>query len=62
MTLAAKTILESFEALPEPDKEAVVVEILRRATAAPYPTMEDEDLIFAADQVFLELDRREGVD
>ena len=62
MTQAAKTIIESFEALPESDKEAVAVEILRRATSAPYPALEDEDLLFAADQVFLELDRREGGD
>ena len=62
MSQAVKTIIECFEALPEPDKEAVVVEILRRVTTAPYPALEDEDLILAADQVFLELDRREGAD
>ena len=62
MTRAAKQIIESFESLPEPDRQSVVVEILRRAAADAYPALEDEDLVFAADQVFLELDRRESSD
>jgi hypothetical protein len=60
MTRAAKQIIESFESLPEPDKQSVVVEILRRATADEHPVLEDEALVLAADQVFLGLDRREG--
>ena len=60
MTRAAKQVIESFEALPETEKHSVVVEILRRATTENYPALEDEDLVLAADQVFLELDRREG--
>ena len=62
MTRAAKQVIESFESLPDPDKQSVVVEILRRATVDAYPALEDEDLVLAADQVFLELDRREGSD
>ena len=62
MTQAARHLIESFEALPEPDKQSVVVEILRRAIPDHYSTLEDEDLLLAADQVFLELDRRESED
>ncbi len=62
MTRAAKQIIESFESLPEPEKQSVVVEILRRTAADAYPALEDEDLVLAADQIFLELDRREGSD
>jgi hypothetical protein len=59
MTRAARQIIETFEALPEPDKKAVAVEILRQTVDENYSNLEDTDLIFAADQVFLELDRRE---
>jgi len=62
MTREAKQVIESFESLPEPERQSVVVEILRRAAADTYPVLEDEDLVFAADQIFLELDRREGFD
>lgn len=60
MTKAVREVIEIFEALPEADKPSVVGEILRRATADDYPALEDDALILAADQVFLELDRCEG--
>ncbi len=59
MTDAARRIVETFEALPEEDRQTVVVEILRRTAADVYPALEDKDLVLAAEQVFLELDRRE---
>ena len=60
MTQAAKQLIESFESLPESDKQSVAVEILRRTTSDGYPALADEELVLAADQVFLDLDRREG--
>ena len=60
MTQAAKQLIEDFDSLPEPDKQSVVVEILCRTAADAYPALEDEDLVLAADHVFLDLDRREG--
>jgi len=60
MTQAAKQLIESFESLPESDKQSVAVEILRRTTSDSYPALADEDLVLAADQVFLDLNRREG--
>jgi len=62
MTGVAQRILETFEALPESDKHAVAVEILRRTLDVSYSAPEDEELLLAADQVFLELDRREEPD
>ena len=62
MTKAVREVIEIFEALPEADKLSVVDEILRRATTDNYAALEDDALILAADQVFLELDRREGSD
>ena len=59
MTKAAQKILATFETLPEPDKQAVVVEILRHASQEVYRAPDDADLVFAADQVFLGLDQRE---
>ena len=60
MTLAAQRILETFETLPETDKQTVAVEILRRTLDDSAP--EDQDLVLAADQVFLQLDRSEALD
>lgn len=54
---AARKILEEFDALPEVDKQAVVLELLRRAVAAGYAFPDDSGLVRAADQVFAELDQ-----
>ena len=58
MTRAAQKILQTFDELPEDDKQEIAVEILRR-TPVDYPEFSDSALVFAADQIFLELDRRE---
>jgi hypothetical protein len=55
-------MIKTFEALPEDDQRSVVLEILRRATTDDYPPVDEADLVLAADQVFLDLDRREERD
>jgi hypothetical protein len=55
LTQAAQQLLEAFEALPETDKQAVATEILRRTLNAGSPGLDDDDLVLAADQIFLEL-------
>ncbi|MEA2601948.1 MAG: hypothetical protein QOF89_2940 [Acidobacteriota bacterium] len=62
MTKAAKKLLATFETLPEPDKQELAVEILRHTLNESYSSPDDSDLVFAADQLFLELDRRESQD
>ena len=62
MTRVAKRFLQTFEKLPEPDKHAVAVEILRHTLEEGYSSPDDSDLVFAADQLFLELERRETQD
>jgi hypothetical protein len=62
MSGAAQRVLETFETLQETDKQAVAAEILRRTLGFSDSGLEDDDLSFAADQIFLELDRREGLD
>jgi hypothetical protein len=53
VTQAAKKLLEELDALEEGDRAEVLAELLRRVALAPH------DLVAAADQIFLELDRRE---
>ena len=59
MTQAAKKLLEEFEALPDRDRSELVAELARRVALAPHDLPHDEDLVSAADRLFVELDRRE---
>lgn len=55
-------LLKSFELLPEPEKQKVASEILRRSLELRLAPLTDEELALNAEQVFLELDRRESED
>jgi hypothetical protein len=57
---AARYLLQSFEALSETDRREVLEELLRRAADLPHSFPSDDELVRAADQVFLDLDRREA--
>jgi hypothetical protein len=57
---AARHLIQSFDALSEPDRREVLEELLRRAAELPYSFPSDDELTRAADQVFQELDRREA--
>ena len=59
MTQAAKKLLEEFDALQEGDRAGVLAELLRRVALAPHELPDPDDLVSAADQIFVELDRRE---
>jgi hypothetical protein len=59
MTQAAKKLLEEFDALQEGDRAEVLAELLRRVALAPHDLPDPDDLVASADQIFLELDRRE---
>jgi hypothetical protein len=59
MTEAAKKLLEEFNALQEGDRAEVLAELLRRVALAPHDLPNPEDLVSAADKIFIELDRRE---
>ncbi len=59
MTQAAKKLLDEFDALQEGDRPEVLAELLRRAALSPHDLPDPDDLVSAADQIFLELDRRE---
>ena len=59
MTETARKLLDSFDALPEPERQEVAREILRRTALAEHGSLEDAELVAAADEVFRELDRAE---
>ena len=59
MTEAAQRLLDSFDALPEPDQREVATAILSRTAVVETGGLDDTELLWAADQVFLELDQRE---
>lgn len=62
MTNAARQLIETFDALPDDEKRVVTVEILRRTTVEGHPPFDETELVLAADQIFLDLDRREEQD
>lgn len=62
MTAAAKTILESFDELPEREKREVASAILRRTLRFDLPPLTDDDLVAQADELFRELDASEASD
>jgi hypothetical protein len=58
MNKPADRVLKAFENFSGDDKQGVAPKILRR-TVDDESHITDEELVRAADQVFLELDRRE---
>ena len=59
MTKAAQDFLRSFKALPPSDQHDVLVQLLREPIEASYEAPSDDQLVAAADLVFLEYDRAE---
>ena len=62
MSVSSQELLESFDRLPEAEKREVASGIIRRSVAFDLPPLTDEELVINAEQVFLELDRRESED
>ncbi len=60
MTAEAKHLIEEFGALPEPSKREVLAELLRISRHLDYPKMDDDELLSAANEVFLAYDERES--
>jgi hypothetical protein len=59
VTQGAKKLLDEFDALSAQDRAEILAELLRRIALAPHDLPQDEDLVEAADRLFIELDRRE---
>lgn len=60
MTPTTKNIIRSFELLTDSEKKEVAAEILRRTLRFDLPPLTDEELVLTAEELFLELDRREA--
>ena len=59
MTAAAKHLIEDFQALPDDTKREVLAELVRMSGRFEYPVVSDDDLLTAANEVFLAYDERE---
>ena len=62
MTQGARRLIAEFDALPEQERSEVLTELARRVGLSPHDLPRDEDLLAAADQLFVELDRRESTE
>jgi len=60
MTETGKKLLDTFDSLPENERQEVALEILRRTAFAEHNVPSESELTAAADEVFLELDTRES--
>lgn len=60
MTPKVKNVMHSYELLSEKDKREFASQILRRTSLFSLPPLTDKDLINNAEELFLELDRRES--
>jgi hypothetical protein len=59
MTAEAKHILDDFQALPDTAKREVLAELVRISGRIEYPKVSDDELLSAANDVFLAYDEHE---
>ncbi len=62
MSTQAQNLIESFDKLPDAEKQKVASEILKRTINFDMPALSNEELVLSAEELFLELDRREAED
>ncbi len=62
MATAVRNLLRNFELLPKIEKQQFAWEIIRRSVNFDLPPLSDDELILSAEELFLELDRREAQD
>ena len=60
MTAAGKHIVDDFRTLPDEEKREVLADLLRISRDIEVPGMSDEELVAAADNIFLSYDREEA--
>lgn len=60
MTAAGKHIVEDFVSLPDAEKREVLANLLHVSRDIEYPTVADDELVAAADALFLDYDGREA--
>lgn len=60
MNAPVKELLNTFDHLTESEQREIALEILKRVTNLELPPLSDEELVFNAEGLFLELDEREA--
>ncbi|HEU4887935.1 MAG TPA: hypothetical protein VFV49_08620 [Thermoanaerobaculia bacterium] len=60
MTAEARHLVDDFRALPDTVKREVLAELVRISGRIDYPLISDDELLTAANDVFLAYDEREG--
>lgn len=60
MTETAQQLISVFKALPIDEQKEILLDLLRIPLDVPYHSATDDELRFAADALFSELDRRES--
>ena len=60
MSRGAEAVIAALDDLPEPEREEVVAELLRRVAQSDHPAPSDEELTAAADHLFQAYDRNEN--
>jgi len=62
MIQTAKDIISTFDRLPVAQQREVTKQLLLRSLDVETPEITNDELILAADEIFLELDQREAAD
>lgn len=60
MITTAQDVLDQYVKLPNAEKHKVISALLRESIELETPEVSDDELVFAAEGLFLELDRREA--
>ncbi len=60
MTAPVEELLSTFDSLPESEKLEIALEILKRIRHLDFPYLSNEELVWNAEELFLELDRQEA--
>jgi hypothetical protein len=60
MTAPVEELLSTFDRLPESEKLEIALEILKRVSHLDFPYLSNEELVWNAEELFLELDRQEA--
>lgn len=60
MTAQGRHIIDEFQALPDQTKREVLAELIRSSRFIEYPEVSEDELLSAANDIFLEYDRRES--
>ena len=57
MGTPAQNVIDTFDGLPDSEKREVAAAILRRSAKIEFPSISDDELVYSAEETFLELDR-----